>query len=58
MMEIKRMTDKLNIHDTSFKFMHTFLAFNVSLSLVMVMILNKVPAILRFYMFIKFCLNS
>ena len=52
------MTDKLSIHDTYFKFMHTFLALNVSISLVMVKILNRVPALLRFYMFIKFCLNS
>ena len=39
------------------KFMHTFLAFNVRLSLVMVMLLNRVPSLLCFHIIIKFCLN-
>ena len=45
--DIKRMADKLN------KFMHTFLAYYVSLLLVMVMILNRVPYLLCFHVIFK-----
>ena len=48
--DIKRMGDKFN--------MHTFLAYYVSLLLMMVMILNRVPSLQCFYVFIKFCFNS
>ena len=46
--DIKRMADKLNIHTNILivKFMHTFLDYYVSLLLVMVMILNRVPSLL------------
>ena len=40
------------------KFMHTFLAYYVSLLLVMVMILKRVPSLLCFHVIIKFCFNS
>ena len=40
------------------KFMHTFLAYYVSLLLVMVMILNKVPSLLCFQVIIQFYFNS
>ena len=40
------------------KFIHTFLAYNVSLLLVMVMILNRVPSLLCFNVIIKLCYHS
>ena len=40
------------------KFIHTFLALNVSLPFVMVMLLIRVPSLLCFHTMIKFCLNS
>ena len=46
--------------DTSLivKFMHTFLAYYVSLLLVMVMKLNRMPSIQFFHEIVKFCFNN
>ena len=55
---IMRMADKLNMHILIVKFMHTFLAYYVSLLLVMVMILNRVPSLLCFNVIIKLCYHS
>ena len=56
--DIKRIADKLIIHVYILISKHTFLAYYVSLLLVMVFIINRVPSLLCFHVIIMICIWS